>query len=78
MTDFEAATIAVQQTQAAHALWVGLGQVAVVALGMTAMLWEGIRRGKQYADHHAEAMTALKALIERSVPRSERQERDEP
>ena len=78
MTDFEAATIAVQQTQAAHAVWAGLGQVAVVALGIPAMLWEGIRRGRQHADRHAEAMTALKALIERSAPRSERQEREEP
>ena len=78
MTDFEAATLAVRQTQAAHALWVGFVQVAVVALGIPAMLWEGIRRGKQHADRHAEAMTALKALIERSVPRSERQEREEP
>lgn len=50
----------------------------MVALGITAMLWEGIRRGKQHADRHAEAMTALKALIERSAPRSERQEREEP
>lgn len=72
MTDFEAATIAVQQTQAAYALWVGLGQIAVVALGMTAMLWEGIRRGKQHADRHTEAMIALKALIERTAPRQER------
>ena len=46
MTDFEAAIMAVQQTQAVYALWVGLGQIAVVALGMTAMLWEGIQTGE--------------------------------
>ena len=78
MTDFEAATLAVRQTQAAHALWVGLGQAAVAAPGIPAMLWEGIRRGRQHADRHAQAMTALKALIERGAPRSERQEKDEP
>lgn len=52
--------------QAAVALVVGLIQAGVVGSGIRYMARMGERREQQYAERHAEAMLALRTLIERT------------
>ena len=66
MTHFEAASLALQETASAQTFWIGIGQLAVIFLGLAVMRWESRARG--HADRHAEAMTALRVLIERTAP----------
>lgn len=70
MTEFEAATLAIQQQQ----LWAALAIPAVAALvgaGQCWLIWVGIQRMGRTSDQrekredarHTEAMTALQALV---------------
>ena len=63
MTDFEAASLALQETASAQMFLVGIGQIAVIFLGLAVMRWESCARARE----HAEAMTALRVLIERTA-----------
>ncbi len=76
MTEFEAATLALQQTslwvgiaQAGVAGAVGLLQAAVVGWGIRQMTKMGDRREQQHADRHEETMLVLRTLIERTAQR---------
>ena len=40
MTDFEAASLALQETASAQMFWIGLGQIVVILLGLAVMRWE--------------------------------------
>ena len=75
MTNFEIATLAGQYL-------IGLGQIAVVWYGIRCMVQANEARGRDHAAtvkqqeqssqlRHEEAMTALKALIERTGLRAE-------
>ena len=63
MTDFEAASLALQETTNAQTFWIGIGQIAVIFLGLAVMRWESCARARE----HAEAMTALRVLIEQTA-----------
>lgn len=67
MSEFEAASIVLQETTNAQTFWIGIGQIAVILLGLAVMRWEGRARAQEQADRHAEAMTALRTLIERTA-----------
>ena len=83
MTEFEAATLALQQQQLwaalavpLVALVVGAGQIIVVSVGIRAMRRTSDQREKREDARHAEAMEALRqqaealrVLIERTAPR---------
>ena len=71
MTDFEAASLALQETASAQMFWIGLGQIVVILLGLALIHWEGGARTQEHADRHVEAMTALRTLIERTAPPKE-------
>lgn len=74
MTEFEAATLviqqsmlavqqstlAMQQVQAAVALLVGAAQIAVVAWGIRAMTRESAKRERHHTERHTEVMAALR------------------
>lgn len=40
MTHFEAASLALQETTNAQTFWIGIGQIAVIFLGLAVMRWE--------------------------------------
>lgn len=44
MTDFEAASLALQGTASAQMFWIGIGQIAVILLGLALIHWEGSAR----------------------------------
>lgn len=67
MTEFEAACLARQETANAQTFWIGIGQIAVILLGLAVLRWEGRAHAREHADCHAEAMTALRVLIERTA-----------
>ncbi len=83
VTEFEAATLALQQQQLwaalavpLVALIVGAGQVIVVSVGIRVMRRTSDQREKREDARHAEAMEALRqqaealrVLIERTAPR---------
>ena len=46
---------------------IGIGQIAVIFLGLAVLRWEGRAHAREHADCHAEAMTALRVLIERTA-----------
>ena len=83
MTEFEAATLALQQQQLwaaiaipLVALIVGAGQIIVVSVGIRVMRRTSDQREKREDARHAEAMEALRqqaealrVLIERTAPR---------
>ncbi len=74
VTEFEAATLAIQQSmlaiqqstlvmqqvQAAVALLVGAAQIAVVAWGIRAMTRESAKRERHHTERHTEVMAALR------------------
>ena len=82
MTEYELATLAIREAalratwaQVAAALAIGLGQIAIVAIGIRAMQRAGERRAKEQDQRHAEAMQrldiqarALETLIARTAP----------
>lgn len=82
MTEFEAATLAIQQASLElqkGQLWAAIAIPAVsglVGLGQCWLIWLGIRQMRQAGDQraaredarHAEAMRALEVLIERTAP----------
>ena len=59
MTEFQAATLSIQQAQVAVALLVGAAQVGVIAWGIRALAREGEKRDRQHERRHTEAMRAL-------------------
>ena len=44
MTHFEAASLALQETASAQTFWIGIGQLAVIFLGLAVMRWESCAR----------------------------------
>lgn len=40
MTDFEAASLSLQETASAQMFWIGLGQIVLILLGLAVMRWE--------------------------------------
>ena len=63
MTEYELATLAIREAalratwaQVAATLAIGLGQIAIVAIGIRAMQRAGERRAKEQDQRHAEAM----------------------
>ena len=61
MTEFEAASLALQEVANDRTLGVGLGQIAVIVIGLIIMRAEGRARAKEQADRHAESMAEIKA-----------------
>lgn len=61
MTEFEAASLALQEVANDRTLGVGLGQIAVIVIGLIVMRAEGRARAKEQADRHAESMAEIKA-----------------
>lgn len=61
MTEFEAASLALQEVANDRTLGVGLGQIAVIVIGLIVMRAEGRARAKEHADRHVESMTEVKA-----------------
>ncbi len=61
MTEFEAASLALQEVANDRTLGVGLGQIAVIIIGLIVMRAEGRARAKEQADRHAESMAEIKA-----------------
>lgn len=61
MTEFEAASLALQEVANGRTLGVGLGQIAVIVIGLIVMRAEGRARAKEQADRHAESMAEIKA-----------------
>ena len=63
MTEYEIATLAIREAalwatwaQVTAALAIGLGQIAIVAIGIRSMQRAGERRAKEQDQRHAEAM----------------------
>lgn len=71
MTEFDGASLALQETANAQTFWISIGQIAVILLGLAVMRWEGRARAQEHADRHVEAMTALRTLLERTAPPKE-------
>ena len=61
MTEFEAASLALQEVTNGRTFGVGLGQIAVIVIGLIVMRAEGRARAKEQADRHAESMAEIKA-----------------
>lgn len=61
MTELEAASLALQEVANDRTLGVGLGQIAVIVIGLIVMRAEGRARAKEHADRHAESMAEIKA-----------------
>lgn len=61
MTEFEAASLALQEAANNRTLGVGLGQIAVIIVGLIVMRAEGRARAREHADRHAESMAEIKA-----------------
>lgn len=61
MTEFEAASLALQEVANGRTFGVGLGQIAVIVIGLIVMRAEGRARAKEQADRHAESMAEIKA-----------------
>lgn len=61
MTEFEVASLALQEVANDRTLGVGLGQIAVIVIGLIVMRAEGRARAKEQADRHAESMAEIKA-----------------
>lgn len=61
MTEFEAASLALQEVANDRTLGVGLGQIAVIVIGLIVMRAEGRARAKEHVDRHAESMAEIKA-----------------
>ncbi len=61
MTEFEAASLALQEVANDRTLGVGLGQIAVIVIGLIVMRAEGRARAKEQADRHAESLAEIKA-----------------
>lgn len=61
MTEFEAASLALQEVANNRTLGVGLGQIAVIIVGLIVMRAEGRARAREHADRHAESMAEIKA-----------------
>ena len=61
MTEFEAASLALQEVANDRTLGVGLGQIAVIVIGLIVMRAEGRARAEEHADRHAESMAEIKA-----------------
>ena len=70
-TEFEAASLALQETANTQTFWIGIGQIEIIFLGPAVMRWEGRARAREHAGRHVEAMTALRTLIERTAPPKE-------
>ena len=75
------ASITSQHATATQALWVGIGQIVVVLAGgivSAVLILRGFRlmqtsteqRREEAQQQHAETMTALRALIERTSPKN--------
>ena len=75
------ASIAAQNAAATQALWVGIGQIVVALAGVivsAVLILRGFRlmqtsteqRREEAQQQHAETMTALRALIERTAPKN--------
>lgn len=75
------ATIAAQNAATTQALWIGLGQIVVALAGVivsAVLILRGFRlmqtsteqRREEAQQRHAETMTALRALIERTAPKN--------
>ena len=71
ISEFEAASLTLKEPANAQTFWIGLGQIAVIRLGLAIMRWESRARAQEHADRHVEAMTALRTLIERTAPPKE-------
>ena len=61
MTEFEAANLALHEVANDRTLGVGLGQIAVIVIGLIVMRAEGRARAEEHADRHAESMAEVKA-----------------
>ena len=61
MTEFEAASLALQEAANNRTLGVGLGQIAIIIVGLIVMRAEGRSRAREHADRHAESMAEIKA-----------------
>ena len=61
MTEFEAASLALQEVANNRTLGVGLGQIAVIIVGLIVMRAEGRARAREHADRHAQSMAEIKA-----------------
>lgn len=61
MTEFEAVSLALQEVANDRTLGVGLGQIAVIVIGLIVMRAEGHARAKEQADRHTESMAEIKA-----------------
>ena len=61
MTEFEAASLALQEIANNRTLGVGLGQIAVIIVGLIVMRAEGRAHAREHADRHAESMAEIKA-----------------
>lgn len=61
MTEFEAASLALQEAANNRTLGVGVGQIAVIIVGLIVMRAEGRARAREHADRHAESMAEIKA-----------------
>ena len=61
MTEFEAASLALQEIANNRTLGVGVGQIAVIIVGLIVMQAEGRARAREHADRHAESMAEIKA-----------------
>jgi len=81
MTDFQTATLAVQATANTQAFWIGAGQIAVAGIGVivsAVLILRGLRTMERFGERreaaherrHAETMTALRTLIERTTPKN--------
>lgn len=61
MTEFEAASLALQEAANNRTLGVGLGQITIIIVGLIVMRAEGRARAREHADRHAESMAEIKA-----------------
>lgn len=69
MSEYELATLAIREKTlwvAIGQLLIGVGQIAVVWIGIRAMQHAGARRAQDQDQRHAESMTALQELIART------------
>lgn len=68
MTQFEAASLALQETTNAQTFWIGLGQIVVILLGLATMRWKGHARAQEHADHDTKTVTTPRTLLEWIIP----------
>ena len=68
MADFEAASLALQETANTQAFWIGLGQITAILLGPAVGRWEGSARVQEHADHDTKAVTTSRTLLEWIIP----------